>query len=147
MNYNLYIDSMEQSRHSFVQQNHLSMNFWQKGVAHCACLPSKALIKREMRGTDCVHKLHSTVNKNYLQHVSLVLFSLVKIKIKNPLLMYSTIRREQHPRPHHKGTRQTDRQLASLTTQQRQAFWQHLYCAGVGFELAIKHMPAQCLDH
>jgi hypothetical protein len=46
---------------------------------------------------------------------------------KNPLLMYSTIRF---------GT-------ASKAAPQGR----HLYRAGVGVELAIKRLPAQCLDH
>ena len=48
-------------------------------------------------------------------------------KIKNPLLMYSTIRF---------GT-------ASKAAPQGR----HLYRAGVGVELAIKRLPARCLDH
>ena len=52
---------------------------------------------------------------------------MLKYNIKIPLLMYSTIRF---------GT-------ASKAAPQGR----HLYRAGVGVELAIKRLPARCLDH
>ncbi len=62
-------------------------------------------------------------------HFRFMIFYLIFLFIffKNPLLMYSTIRF---------GT-------ASKAAPQRR----HLYRAGVGFELAIKQLPALCLDH
>ncbi len=72
MNSNLHADRMQRSRHNFSEQNQLLMKIRRKSVAHWACLPSKALITKETRRTESVHKLHSLVDKKYLQHAGLV---------------------------------------------------------------------------
>ncbi len=72
MNFNLQAGIMKQSRHNISEQNSCLMKMSAKSVAHWACLPSKALITKEMRETESVYKLHSVVNKNCLQHVGLV---------------------------------------------------------------------------
>ena len=75
MFFNLHTDSMQQSTHTFFEQNRLLMKISAKIVAHWARLHSKAMITKEMRATESVHKLHITVNKDNLQHVGLRLGS------------------------------------------------------------------------
>ncbi len=54
-------------------QNPSLIKFWLTSVAHWACLPSKALITKEVREIESVYKqLHSIVNKKDLQHVGCV---------------------------------------------------------------------------
>ncbi len=53
---NLYTDSIQQSRHNFFEQklqNRLLMKILAENVVCWAHLPSKALITREMRLTEC----------------------------------------------------------------------------------------------
>jgi hypothetical protein len=73
MGSNLNADSMQQSRHNHFEQNHNLMKISAKKCRPLGCLPSKALITKEMRGTERGHKLHSMVGKYYLQQVGLVL--------------------------------------------------------------------------
>jgi hypothetical protein len=72
MNYNLHSGSMKQSRQNIFEQNPCLMKISAKSVVHWASLLSKALITKDIRETESVCKLHSMVNKNYLQLVGLV---------------------------------------------------------------------------
>jgi hypothetical protein len=62
---------MKQSRHNIFGQNPSLMKNSLKSVAHRACLPSKVLITKEIREKESAYKLHSMVNKNYLQHTGI----------------------------------------------------------------------------
>jgi hypothetical protein len=70
MNSNLHAGSMQQSRHNIFEQNHLLLKISTKSVTHWACLSSQASTTKEMRESKSVYKLHSMVNKSYLQHFS-----------------------------------------------------------------------------
>jgi hypothetical protein len=61
----------QQSRHNVYKQNNILIKQFAKTVAHWAYLPCKALISKEMRRTESVHKLHSMLDKNYLLHEDL----------------------------------------------------------------------------
>jgi hypothetical protein len=69
MGSNLHAGSMQQSRHNQFEQNHCLMKISAKKCRPLGCLPSKALITKEMRGTESGNKLHSMVVKYYLQEV------------------------------------------------------------------------------
>ncbi len=72
MNFNLYTDSIQHSKHIFFEKNHLLIKkIGEKSVAHWACLPSKALITKAMRGTESVHIMmpHFMIDKNYLARI------------------------------------------------------------------------------
>ncbi len=73
MGSNLHAGSMQQSRHDHFKKNRCLMKFSAKKCHPLGCLPSKALIKKEMRGTESGNKLHSMVGKYYLQQAGLVL--------------------------------------------------------------------------
>ena len=73
MGSNLNADSMQQSRHNHFEQNHNLMKISAKKCRPLGCLPSKALLTEEMKGTGSGYKLHSMVWKYYLQQVDLVL--------------------------------------------------------------------------
>ena len=69
MGSNLNAGSMKQSRHNHFEQNNSLMKISAKKRRPLGCLPSKALITKEMRGTESGNKLHSMVGKYYLQQV------------------------------------------------------------------------------
>jgi hypothetical protein len=72
MGSNLNSGSMQQSRHNNFERNHCLMKISAKKCLPLGCLPSKALITKEMRGTESGHKLHYIVGKYCLQQVGLV---------------------------------------------------------------------------
>ena len=69
MGSNLNKGSMQQSRHNKFERNHCLMKISVKKCRALGCLPSKALITEEIRGTGSGYKLHSMVVKYYLQQV------------------------------------------------------------------------------
>ncbi len=73
MNYNLQAaGSKVQSIHTIFEQNPLLMKVSAKKCPALSSLPSKALITKEKRETESVYKLHSVVNKYYMQQDGLV---------------------------------------------------------------------------
>ena len=72
MGSNLNSGSMQQSRHNNFERNHCLMKISAKKCRPLGCLPSKALITNEMRGTESGYKLHYIVGKYCLQQVGLV---------------------------------------------------------------------------
>ena len=69
---NLHADNMQQSRHNHFEQNHCLMKISAKRYRPLGCLPSMALITKEIRVTESGNKLHSMAWKYYLQQVDLV---------------------------------------------------------------------------
>jgi hypothetical protein len=69
---NLHAGNMQQSRHNNFEQNHCLMKISAKRCRPLGCLPSKALITKEMRGTESGNMIHSMVWKYHLQQVDLV---------------------------------------------------------------------------
>jgi hypothetical protein len=65
MGSNLHAGSMQQSGHNNFEQNHCLLKISAKKCRPLGCLPSKALIAKEMRGTESGNKLHSMVWKKY----------------------------------------------------------------------------------
>jgi hypothetical protein len=69
MGFTLHAGSIQQSRHKNFERNHCLMKISVKKCRALGCLPSKALITEEIRGTGSGYKLHSMVVKYYLQQV------------------------------------------------------------------------------
>jgi hypothetical protein len=69
MGSNLHAGSMQQRRHNQFKQTHNLMKISAKKCRPLGCLPSKALVTKEMRGTESGNKLHYMAGKYYLQEV------------------------------------------------------------------------------
>jgi hypothetical protein len=68
----LYAGSIQQNIHHNLEQNHLLLKILAKKCRSLGLFSSKLLIRKEGRGAESVNKLHSMVDRYYLQHVGLV---------------------------------------------------------------------------